>query len=352
MKNRHVSMLLAIIACFVALWFAACGRHGHKPPKPPTPPPPPPPAETRVSLAELRARQHSVVDQISFSWGYLATRAAANVARGGTPSMDGVKVTYTLVSWPLYCAKHGDTATVEKARAYWRQWLTCEKSGCVNDHGDYEDWRQNSMVCSLNHQLTRNGGIYFATLVLGVDEAARYGDPSKVRVAKERFLDVLQGRWWYDQYGNRITEGPCKTTTSAGDHPEPYRSRHYGPRCLDTMWTAADMGDPDVRADAGSELDKVVTHMRPGVREDGLLDPTILPEFRADTGTRCPQYCQSVLREHGLECGPGETPSVVYVWFKKQWPAEFGGKDPRCDCSEQYYFQHQYVGGETWRPLK
>lgn len=343
----------------LVLLLTSCSTHHHKPPKPPTPPTPP--AEQRVSLDELRARQRFATEHIQFPYGYTAAKLASDIVHGGRPRLDGVEVAITIVSLPMYVYLHGDPAAQEQARAYWRTWLACEKAGCKDKFGTWRDWRLPSMNCSMNWQLTRHGGLFFGTLVLGEAEAARYGDPVKVRAAKARFLDVLTGAAYYDPYGNKIGEGPCAAHGSAGDDPEPYRSRHYGPRCIDTILAAAECGDADVERVAQAEADKVVAHMRPCVREDGLIDPTACPEFRFDTGTRCPGYCPPdkyppcsctpVLRQYGLQCGPGETPGVVYIWFKKQWRGEFDGSDERCTCGDQYYFQSQYIFGEKWRPL-
>lgn len=119
------------------------------------------------------------------------------------------------------------------------------------------------------------------------------------------------------------------------------------------LWAAADYGDAEVSAAAFREMDIMTANLRPGVRADGLWDERILPHFRANSGTRCPQHCPGVMRRFNLTCHPGETQVIAYMLFPGvAWRPEFAGGAAPCapDDSYEHFAEYIYIGGKRWRP--
>lgn len=304
---------------------------------------------------ELRARQREAAEKVGIPPYYGPARRAADIARGGPPILDGVDVNYWYSVIVPYVYRHGDATQKERARAYARKYLGCEYRGC-----DGQDFRKSGSVWSLNHQLVRQSGVYFSVQILGEAEARRYGDPGKTPRAKQMILDVLTGASWYGADGSKIPD----RQPSAGDHPEPYRSRHYAPRCLMYMMALAELAEPDVAAVAMRELDKWYAHMRPGVRPDGTWDEAKLPHYRADTCTRCPcqrgcddncpDTCIDRVRAAGLTCHPGETQVIGFIFVPgTSFNTEFSGGDGPCrkrSGDEQWMDGPRFL--TAWRPLR
>lgn len=347
------------VATIFSLFLGACSifQHGGSSPThgvpsaSPAPGPTPPAGPQRISLQDLRAKQAAVGNAIHSP--YREVQMAVRVANGGQASIDGLGVGYWLSALPFYLFYNGQP---DQAKAYFRAWLKCEAGKSACGYGNKPTWRDGSMVCSLNHQLARQFGIYAATMVLGPSEASQYGDPKKVAVAKQHLMDILTGAAWFDTEGNKNV-GQCDGGASAGDQPEGWRSRHYASRFWNYVWAAADFGDPDVMKQAGLELDKAMAHMKPGVGDNSIWDETILPHFRDDTSTRCPQICTDVFSKYHITCAPQETPVISYLLFpgKQMWVG-FGGESKQADCgpSERsfFFYEYLYMGGNNWRPLK
>lgn len=349
-----------LFVCAVVL--ASCGRRkgGHKPPPPP---PPPPPAETRMTPAEMQGRQRFAAKNVGIpsQASYAPARYAARVVTGGPRTLDGIPVTYWTSTVILDAFENGTPAEKDKARAYARTWLSCERDGpCPEEIRGTKGWRHGSMVFSLNHQIGRAFGVYAMVQILGPDEARRYGDPSKTSRAKQMLLDVLTGANWWGTDGSSVGRN-----TPAGDHPEGYRSRHYASRLWMFAMAAADLArDGDVATEAAKQLDAAMEHLRPGVRADGLWDEDILPHFRADTGTRCPcqesdpacpEACWRVVKSKGLTCHPGETQVLSYILFlAPAWRPEFSGRGAECRSFDMYeqWMDYPRMAGARWRPRK
>lgn len=321
-----------------------------------------PPAPPRWTLQELRTRQMYAAARVAFPphnvQTYIWPRMAARIVRGGPSApFANFKAGYWTTTMPYYLAQNGRLAD---AKAYFKKWLKCEAGSydaTICELVGNKNWRYRSSYCSLNHQIGRHFGVYAAVDVLGEAEALKHGDPYMVRNAKKHLMDVLTGKAWFGAGGFRTETGPCGgNNRSLGDHPEGYRSRHYAPRVWMHTWAAADLAsDKEVRDQAGIELDKMVASMEPGVRADGLWDEKILPHFRANTGTRCPQYCPGMQQSFGLTCHPGDTQVLSYILFSgKAWRPEFSNGGAPCGPYDTFEHWHDYIylGGKYWTPLK
>lgn len=288
----------------------------------------------RMSVAQLHERQlHAARSIVLYPKAAVSAwpRAGAALAQGLPVSLADLEPDYW--RWPLalHLAKQGDPA----AKAWFRTWLDREK-------GEWQRWP----LGSLNHQLTRYGGLYAATLVLGVEDAKRHGSPC-VAHADRIIRDVMTGQWWGGCEVWKEHKGP-----SAGNHAESFRSRHYLPRNWNTLWAIADHGNVPEAAIAAAELDRALENMRPGVMPTGLLDEGKLPRHRAEkdfTG-----FAEN-WKPFGLTAHPGASQVVVYLLFPAApWRPELQGhNDRRRQMDERHESWNDYllVAGSRWRPL-
>lgn len=359
MLRRRGSLALVGI---LLLSVAACQR---KPPRHPgrvVVGPKPPPAEQRMSPSQLEERKKAAASRIKFppQDQYAHARIAADIARGGPWRLGGMlnAANYFAFSLPAYAFKHGGPDAQAEARRYYRLWLQCERDGGGPKCGGI-DWRKDSTVCSLNHQM-RNIGIHLAVQVLGQQDALRYGDRKKILVHEEHAYNVITGAAWYGKEGDVITEGSCKAHASAGTHPEGYRSRHYWSRAIVPVMTACDCGSPKVSKAACAELDEWWKRLKPCIRKDGVWDPKKkgCEDFRRDTCTRCPAQpgcegkardCWPIIQQLGLNCHPEESPVIGWILNPEvEWRPEFANN--ACDNPYFHFIDGIYLFGDNWQP--